>query len=73
MSLEDRVYRGENVPLGRIGDPDDMTGAALFLASDDAAYITGDVIKIDGGMLAQQRSATVDIMPPSDFPKVEDL
>ena len=73
MSLADRVYRGENVPLGRIGDPHDMTGAALFLASDDASYITGDVIKVDGGMLAQQRSATVDIMPPSDFPKVEDL
>ena len=73
MSLKDRRLRGENVPLGRIGEVSDMTGAALFLASDDAAYITGDVIKIDGGMTAQQRSATVDIMPPSDFPKLEDL
>ena len=73
MDLEARKLRGENVPLGRIGEPIDMTGAALFLASDDAAYITGDVIKIDGGMLAQQRSATVDIKPPSDFPKIEDL
>jgi len=73
LPLEDRQSRGENVPLGRIGEPADMTGAALFLASDDAAYITGDVIKVDGGMLAQQRSATVDIMPPSDFPKIEDL
>jgi len=73
LSLDDRKLRGENVPLGRIGEPIDMTGAALFLASDDASYITGDVIKVDGGMLAQQRSATVDIKPPSDFPKVEDL
>ncbi len=73
MDVEQRTLRGENVPLGRIGEPIDMTGAALFLASDDAAYITGDVIKVDGGMLAQQRSATVDIMPPADFPKVEDL
>ena len=73
MDLEARKLRGENVPLGRIGEPIDMTGAALFLASDDAAYITGDVIKVDGGMLAQQRSATVDIKPPSDFPKIEDL
>lgn len=73
MSLDDRKLRGENVPLGRIGEVSDMTGAALFLASDDACYITGDVIKIDGGMTAQQRSATVDIMPPSDFPKLENL
>ena len=73
LGLADRQLRGENVPLGRIGEPIDMTGAALFLASDDAAYITGDVIKVDGGMLAQQRSATVDIMPPSGFPKIEDL
>lgn len=73
LGLEQRTLRGENVPLGRIGEPHDMTGAALFLASDDACYVTGDVIKVDGGMLAQQRSATVDIKPPADFPKVEDL
>ncbi|MEM7273527.1 MAG: SDR family NAD(P)-dependent oxidoreductase [Actinomycetota bacterium] len=73
LDVEQRTLRGENVPLGRIGEPFDMTGAALFLASDDASYVTGDVIKVDGGMLAQQRSATVDIMPPGDFPAVEDL
>ena len=73
LGIDDRKLRGENVPLGRIGEPIDMTGAALFLASDDASYVTGDVIKVDGGMLAQQRSATVDIMPPSDFPRIEDL
>lgn len=73
LSMDERIFRGENVPLGRIGEAYDMTGAALFLASDDASYITGDVIKVDGGMTAQQRSATVDIMPPSGFPKIEDL
>ena len=73
LDIDQRTLRGENVPLGRIGEPHDMTGAALFLASDDASYITGDVIRVDGGMLAQQRSATVDIMLPSDFPKIEDL
>lgn len=73
LDEDQRILRGENVPLGRIGEAADMTGAALFLASDDASYITGDVIRIDGGMLSQQRSATVDIKPPSDFPKVEDL
>ena len=73
LGIAERKLRGENVPLGRIGEVAVMTGAALFLASDDSGYITGDVIKIDGGMTAQQRSATVDIMPPSDFPKLEDL
>ncbi len=73
LDQDQRILRGENVPLGRIGEAYDMTGAALFLASDDASYITGDIIRVDGGMLAQQRSATVDIKPPSDFPKLEDI
>jgi 3-oxoacyl-[acyl-carrier protein] reductase len=73
MDQAARDLRGENIPLGRPGDPDDMAGPALFLASADAAYITGDVIKVDGGMLSQQRSATVDIMPPSDFPSLADV
>jgi len=70
---EYRQKSGVNIPMGSVGEPEDMTGAALLLASDDASYITGDVIKVDGGMLAQQRSATVDIRPPADFPKVEEL
>lgn len=73
MTDADLAYRGENVPLARVGRATEMVGAALFLASDDASYITGDVIKVDGGMTAQQRSATVDIMPPSGFPPVADL
>lgn len=73
MTSDERALRGENVPLGRIGEPLDMTGAALFLASDDAAYVTGITLRVDGGMLAQQRSAAVDIVPPSTFPAVEDL
>ena len=68
---EGRKLRGVNVPMGRIGEPADMTGAAVFLASDDSAYITGQRTVVDGGMLAQQRSATVDIMPPSDFPTID--
>jgi 3-oxoacyl-[acyl-carrier protein] reductase len=73
MNEEARNLRGENIPLGRPGDPDDMAGPALFLASEDAKYITGDVIKVDGGMLSQQRSATVDIVPPSTFPDLKDI
>lgn len=73
MDEEARRLRGENIPLGRPGDPDDMAGPALFLASDDARYISGDVIKVDGGMLSQQRSATVDIVPPSTFPSLQEV
>jgi meso-butanediol dehydrogenase/(S,S)-butanediol dehydrogenase/diacetyl reductase len=39
-------------PLGRIGEPDDVANAALFLASDDASWITGTVLRVDGGLLA---------------------
>jgi 3-oxoacyl-[acyl-carrier protein] reductase len=65
-----RRVRGENIPLGRVGEPEEMAGPAVFLASDDARYITGHCLFVDGGMLSQQRSATVDIFPLSKFPKV---
>jgi meso-butanediol dehydrogenase / (S,S)-butanediol dehydrogenase / diacetyl reductase len=39
-------------PLGRVGEPEDVANAAAFLASDDAAWITGDVLRVDGGLLA---------------------
>lgn len=39
-------------PLGRVGQPQDIARAALFLASDDAAWITGAVLNVDGGLMA---------------------
>ncbi len=39
-------------PLGRVGSPDEIAGVAVFLASDDASYITGECIYADGGRLA---------------------
>lgn len=38
------------IPLGRVGAPEDVARAVVFLASDDAGYITGEVIRVDGGM-----------------------
>jgi NAD(P)-dependent dehydrogenase (short-subunit alcohol dehydrogenase family) len=40
-------------PLGRLGEPDEMAKAALYLASDDAAFITGTALVIDGGLTMQ--------------------
>jgi 3-oxoacyl-[acyl-carrier protein] reductase len=71
LSPEVKRARGENIPLGRVGEADELAGPALFLASDDASYITGHVLAVDGGMLIQQRSATVDIFPLSKFPQIE--
>lgn len=40
---------GEAVPLGRMGDPDDVAGPCVFLASDEARYITAQTLNVDGG------------------------
>jgi NAD(P)-dependent dehydrogenase (short-subunit alcohol dehydrogenase family) len=40
-------------PMGRIGDPSEVAAAILFLASDDASFVTGAVLPVDGGYLAQ--------------------
>ena len=40
----------KRIPVGRMGRPDEIASLALFLASDAAAYITGEVIRIDGGL-----------------------
>src|SRR5262244_2448524 len=54
--IVDRVERaardGHGIPLGRVGEPEDIARCALFLASDDASFITGAEIVVDGGAMA---------------------
>lgn len=56
-SMEDAI------PLGRLGSPRDVANAFLFLASDDASYITGTTIVVDGGQLLPE-GADFRILPP---------
>jgi len=45
----DEAFR-RSVPMGRIGEPEDLPGAILFFSSDDAAFITGQVLSVSGGL-----------------------
>lgn len=54
-ALSDAGFAGQlarSIPLGRVGDPDDIARAVLFLASEQAAYVTGTVLAVDGGLVA---------------------
>jgi 3-oxoacyl-[acyl-carrier protein] reductase len=41
----------KQIPLGRVGAPEDVASAVAFLASDEASYITGHVLNVNGGLL----------------------
>lgn len=45
----------KNIPLGRLGTPEDVAGLAAFLASDDASYVTGATFLVDGGLMRNYR------------------
>ncbi len=49
----DRGAMGKKIPLGRVGFPEDVAPLVVFLASDDASYITGETILVDGGLIAR--------------------
>jgi NAD(P)-dependent dehydrogenase (short-subunit alcohol dehydrogenase family) len=55
-TLEATFLRG--IPIGRLGQPDDIKGLAIFLASDASAWITGALVPMDGGNLAMNAGGT---------------
>jgi NAD(P)-dependent dehydrogenase (short-subunit alcohol dehydrogenase family) len=48
-----RAEMTKRIPLGRTGEVDEVANAVLFLASDEASYITGTELVVDGGFLAE--------------------
>jgi 3-oxoacyl-[acyl-carrier protein] reductase len=50
LAQDQRRELMSRIPLGRLGSPDDVAGAVAFLASEEAGYITGQVLAVDGGM-----------------------
>lgn len=53
-------------PLGRVGEPEDIAKAALFLASGDAAWITGATLNVDGGLMAGSYGMSRELMAKED-------
>lgn len=64
VRTENYAATGDLVPLGRPATPADIASVVAFLASDDAGYVTGQVIQVDGGMGAQGRPPGADRQPP---------
>jgi 3-oxoacyl-[acyl-carrier protein] reductase len=50
LTDETRKKLSDQIPLGRLGEADDVAKAAVFLASDDSSYITGQILSVNGGM-----------------------
>lgn len=59
-----RRRRVERIPMGRFGEPEEVARAALFLASDDASYVTGHTLAVDGGYLAGGLWSRAPARPP---------
>ncbi|MEM9810923.1 MAG: SDR family oxidoreductase, partial [Pseudomonadota bacterium] len=50
LTDDQKAQINQNIPAGRMGSPDDIAGATAYLASDEAAYMTGQTLHVNGGM-----------------------
>jgi NAD(P)-dependent dehydrogenase (short-subunit alcohol dehydrogenase family) len=54
MTEESKISAGKSIPIGRVGEPEDMVGTALFLASSLSEYMTGASLIVDGGLILKR-------------------
>jgi 3-oxoacyl-[acyl-carrier protein] reductase len=59
MRPEETETLAQAIPLKRLGDPEDVAFAMLFLASDEASYITGQTIVVDGGQILPESKLAI--------------
>jgi 3-oxoacyl-[acyl-carrier protein] reductase len=64
LPTDELEKRARNIPLGRLGTAEDIAGAVAWLCSADAAYVHGQVITVDGGLVAQLRSPEAENIEP---------
>lgn len=62
---EDKAKMGARIPIGRVGEPEDIAGVVAFVVGPDGAYITGENINVDGGM--RHLGANAMMNPPGNW------
>jgi NAD(P)-dependent dehydrogenase (short-subunit alcohol dehydrogenase family) len=73
LSEAEKNRRRAVIPIGREGYPADVAWAAVFLAADDAGYVTGQIFEVDGGLLVQGRAPSAELQPVATPDTLEEI